>query len=428
MLRGGGSVVTRVAPAMDDFSIVIEKMDSANSVCARGSNPKSEVRAEEVVLQLRGAFLALVTTGGKALALWSSNFSSANDEGINPDEAALFVKRATRLPVAEDGTVRLSVAPETVHTLTTLTTGGKGSGKPSPPSAPFPVPYRQPFDDEAEWAPPRFWYDQMGAWEVQTWPGQWPAQPAGGEVTPNTAPNKVPNMAPNKVMRQVVPQWPECWGYSCTGPTTYLGPGDFHEDLAVSFALQLEARAALTLQGDAAFHLVLNASSGQWALDDAHGGGLSLALHQWHQVTLALGASWVAATVDGTLLANVTSRRQRQRVRAAQAAQGQCDNATFPVDLGGKQYMNLDPGPSEAGSAAQCQQACCELGDACQIWQFSEHPSRPPHCWLGQSSAFQPDPKGVYVSRGRSLPGWKLMLQLDRYVFAAIDDFAIERL
>ena len=39
MLSGGGSLVTRVSPDKKDFSIVIEKMDTKNSVCARGSNP-----------------------------------------------------------------------------------------------------------------------------------------------------------------------------------------------------------------------------------------------------------------------------------------------------------------------------------------------------------------------------------------------------
>lgn len=39
-LSGGGSIVTRVAPDKSDFSIVIEKMDSRDSDCARGYNPE----------------------------------------------------------------------------------------------------------------------------------------------------------------------------------------------------------------------------------------------------------------------------------------------------------------------------------------------------------------------------------------------------
>ena len=43
-----------------------------------------------------------------------------------------------------------------------------------------------------------------GAWEVQLDPSE--------SLSGN-----------NQVMRQVVPVWPACWGYSCSGPTTYFG-------------------------------------------------------------------------------------------------------------------------------------------------------------------------------------------------------------
>lgn len=42
-----------------------------------------------------------------------------------------------------------------------------------------------------------------GAWEIQTDPSM--------------------NGIKNQVMRQVVPVWPACWGYSCSGPTTFFG-------------------------------------------------------------------------------------------------------------------------------------------------------------------------------------------------------------
>ena len=95
----------------------------------------------------------------------------------------------------------LQVDVEEVYTITTLKTGAKGvASKPVPPSTPFPLPFTQSFDAESVSAPPAYWYDQMGAWEVQ----------AGGEKG-------------GKVMRQVSPVWPNCWGYSCTGPTFPAG-------------------------------------------------------------------------------------------------------------------------------------------------------------------------------------------------------------
>ena len=40
LLAGGGSIVTRLSPDRQDWSAVIEKMSTKNSVCARGSNPQ----------------------------------------------------------------------------------------------------------------------------------------------------------------------------------------------------------------------------------------------------------------------------------------------------------------------------------------------------------------------------------------------------
>jgi len=67
------------------------------------------------------------------------------------------------------------------------------------PQSDFPLPYQQNFDNEALSAPPRLWYDQMGAFEIQPRVG-----------------------GPGNVMRQVVPIWPDCWGYSCSGEAVTL--------------------------------------------------------------------------------------------------------------------------------------------------------------------------------------------------------------
>ena len=49
--------------------------------------------------------------------------------------------------------------PEEIYTVTTLKTGRKGvAAKPSPPAAPFPLPFTQNFDQENISAPPAYWY------------------------------------------------------------------------------------------------------------------------------------------------------------------------------------------------------------------------------------------------------------------------------
>jgi hypothetical protein len=61
----------------------------------------------------------------------------------------------------------------------------------------------------------------------------------------------------------VVPVWPACWGYSCSGPTTYFGPKAFNpkadptiRGTLVSFDLQVEAHVGFTFIGGAT--LVMN--------------------------------------------------------------------------------------------------------------------------------------------------------------------------
>lgn len=156
MLGGGGSCVTRVSPDGSDFSIVVEKMTTKNSVCARGSNPDIPMSAENVTLVLKGGILAAAKA--KGLHCWASNLTSGNDEGTNPPDSQLFYELAAPI-IAADGSITILVEPEWIFTLTTIATGHKGvAPKPSAAKAPFPLPYTQSFDDEATSSPPAIWY------------------------------------------------------------------------------------------------------------------------------------------------------------------------------------------------------------------------------------------------------------------------------
>lgn len=89
-----------------------------------------------------------------------SNLTCSNNLGDNPPEEQLFQKRGELLPIGADGSVKLTVHPEEIYTLTTLKSGGKGiAPKPSPPSTPFPLPFHQDFDHENISAPPAYWYE-----------------------------------------------------------------------------------------------------------------------------------------------------------------------------------------------------------------------------------------------------------------------------
>jgi len=276
LLEKGGSLVTRISSDLEDFSIVIEKMNSKNSKCARGSNPDSNPEDEDVVIVLKGSFLKAVTEKKRTLQVWYSNLTSGNAEGVNPPDSQLFQKKES-LSVASDGSIRLRVKLEELYTITTLRSGGKGSAQ-SPAATAFPLPFKQTFDDETISAPPKIWYDQMGAWEIQE-------SPYGDDR--------------GRVMRQVVPVWPACWGYSCTGPTTYFGAGiaaGLTGELTMSMDVRLEDHGAVTFtvrggNNKAWIDLKMNSSDG-------------FAVNTWHALQLRLSNDWQAGAIDGKQIFN----------------------------------------------------------------------------------------------------------------------------
>merc|ERR1719201_647166 len=104
-----------------------------------------------------------------------------------------------------------------------------------------------------------------------------------------------------------------------------------------------------------------------------------------------------------------------------------CDESMFPVDLAGKQAKGLTAGPKSATSEDLCRQACCDAGDSCEIYQFSEHPSKGPDCWIGTAHSFVDDLDNIYASRSRGTSGWHLKIQQSRYIFSSIDNLKISK-
>jgi hypothetical protein len=78
-----------------------------------------------------------------------------------------------------------------------------------------------------------------------------------------------------------------------------------------------------------------------------------------------------------------------------------CDSSTFPYNISGYQVMGLEKGPAAATTADACQQACCDKGDSCNIWEFSTKPSRQSDCWFGDGKIGSPGP---YVNFARKKP------------------------
>jgi len=398
MLRMGGSMVTRVSPDVTDFSIVLEKIDSQTSVCGHGRNPPAEVFGEDVVIQLAGSFLKAVVEGGKKLRVWRSNLRSSSDYGVNPPDAELF-QQLGPLDVAADGTVRLRVEPEELYTLTTLEIGQKGAVE-SPPRQDFPIPYQQSFNEEGIGRPPRLWYDQMGAWEVQ--------QSPYGDARER-----------GNVMRQVVPVWPNCWGYSCEPPVTYFGPATFRGDLTVSFDARVEGNGGFAINpvGLNYSTLVLK-TDGTWSLG-RKSGTLDFAADTWHRVTMRmLPDGSQLAQVNGVSLKGPASFMSFRGTTKRE----QCDESTFPLSTRGKKHRGLKS--DGADTPELCRRACCADENLCDVWQFDEAAGK---CEIGRfAEGYEKDLQHRWVGGTRGeLTGWHLKIRLLRYIHVSIDNFQL---
>ena len=65
-------------------------------------------------------------------------------------------------------------------------------------------------------------------------------------------------------------------------------------------------------------------------------------------------------------------------------------------------YLNLTE-DALAATVETCREVSCDLGDACQIFQFDEHPLLSKKCWIGAAYDFKPDSLRRYTSRGRNM-------------------------
>ena len=104
-------------------------------------------------------------------------------------------------------------------------------------------------------------------------------------------------------MRQVTPVWPACWGYSCSGPTTYFGPSSFTKGTSISFDLNLEDHAKLTVAAGVTF---MASSDGSWSLNKKTGTNSSLKVGAWTTIRVDQGEKSTAAYIGGKLIANTT--------------------------------------------------------------------------------------------------------------------------
>lgn len=182
LLPGGGSYSTlvEVPPNADtsstvNFTIIVEtvSLDTSYYVC---SSPGPVEASQAVTLQLSPELLA---SGVTALASYESHIGATDAESS-------FFQRTAAVPVSQAGLVSLTVARDTVVTLTTVGladhSAADGRARPSsrglahfgaslasatpPPSAPFPAAVTDNFTSYCTGCKPRYFADQCGAFEA----------------------------------------------------------------------------------------------------------------------------------------------------------------------------------------------------------------------------------------------------------------------
>jgi len=282
LLALGGSYVTLQNFKTGDFSIVIEKMSRDHSPCCRPGLPAFDVAAEDATFTLVGA-PAKATT----LRLWRTHWSF----GAPGDVTEEFIEQA---PIAVvGGKFTLTVEPDSIYTVTTLTTGNKGTFAAPPPPALFPAAHVDDFSACAPSAEAPYFQDQNGIFECQ------PAD-ATGRV----------------VMRQMVPLLPIAWGGD-TRPHSLIGSRDL-VNTSMTLDVRLPTANASFLLGARlagttnSVGLVLAVdATGAWNITGAMAnvlkgpvlasGALSapLGVGAWHTLRLDVNGSTVNLWVDG---------------------------------------------------------------------------------------------------------------------------------
>jgi galactosylceramidase len=155
LLARGGSYVTLFDPTTGDFSIVIEKMSPDHSVCVRWHVFDFTSAAENATFELVGGPAKV-----SALQLWRTHYSF----GAPGDSGSSYFVKMPPVDVV-NGTFMLLLDVDSLYTLTTLSSGSKGSFAPPPPPAVFPRSHVDSFDGCTPPGEADYFCDQSGKWE-----------------------------------------------------------------------------------------------------------------------------------------------------------------------------------------------------------------------------------------------------------------------
>ena len=154
MLEYGGSFVTLSDERQQNVTIIIETMTHNHSVCIRPSLPKYTVVAQQADFQLKGNLSSI-----QNFMVWKTKL------GFDGKPSTLFEQQSS--VKVRNGSFSLTLYPDEIYTLTTLTVGRHGSYRPPPASKPFPLPYHDDFEKYSVGEEADNYAPQAGVWEVR---------------------------------------------------------------------------------------------------------------------------------------------------------------------------------------------------------------------------------------------------------------------
>ncbi|KAI8737851.1 galactocerebrosidase isoform X2, partial [Biomphalaria glabrata] len=151
-LPQGGSYVGLISPDGTDLTIVIETITHNHSICIGPGIPWYDVHPQHVTLSLKGSFAKLTS-----MNVWYSKL------GFNGQPNIMFRSLGQLKFVSGQAVLKLGL--DEVYTLTTISTGQKGSYPDPPPSQPFPLPYLDDFEGYPQYQEPFNLAQQTGSYE-----------------------------------------------------------------------------------------------------------------------------------------------------------------------------------------------------------------------------------------------------------------------
>ncbi|XP_058511174.1 galactocerebrosidase isoform X2 [Ochotona princeps] len=157
-LEKGGSYVA-LTDGLGNLTLIVETMSHRNSQCIRPILPYFNVSRQFATFALQGSFSEI-----PELQVWYTKLGKSSAR-----ERPLFKQLDSLWLLDSNGQFTLQLQEDELFTLTTLTTGRKGSHPLPPESQPFPCSYMDDFDDDYPYfsEPPNF-ADQTGVFEYYT--------------------------------------------------------------------------------------------------------------------------------------------------------------------------------------------------------------------------------------------------------------------